>query len=147
MSTKRVFALTVAATAGLALSACAESDDSATSAEPVTETVASVETVSEGRDDDADRDDRDDDADDRAVAPAQPAANGELPEAVTGYTDEARAGMSDENVSEADVEAALAAAHEGNASVEWEDDGYFEIEHGEVEIDIDPAGLVRDAGR
>lgn len=119
MSTKRVFALTVAATAGLALSACAESDDSATSAEPVTETVA----------------------------PARPAANGDLPEAVTGYTDEARAEMRDENVSEADVEAALAAAHEGNASVEWEDDGYFEIEHGEVEIDIDPAGLVRDADR
>lgn len=138
MSTKRVFALTVAATAGLALSACAESDDSATSAEPVTETVASVETVTEVRDDDAD---------DRAAAPAQPAANGDLPEAVTGYTDEARAEMRDENVSEADVEAALAAAHEGNASVEWEDDGYFEIEHGEVEIDIDPAGLVRDADR
>lgn len=125
MSTKRVFALTVAATAGLALSACAEYDDSATSAEPVTETVASVETVTEVRDDDAD----------------------DLPEAVTGYTDEARAEMREENVSEADVEAALAAAHEGNASVEGEDDGYFEIEHGEVEIDIDPAGLVRDADR
>ena len=145
MSTKRVFALTVAATAGLALSACAESDDSATSAEPVTETVDSVETVTEVRDDDAD--DRDDDADDRAAAPAQPAANGDLPEAVTGYTDEARAEMRDENVSEADVEAALAAAHDGTASVEWDDDGYFEIENGEVDIDIDPAGLVRDADR
>lgn len=145
MSTKRVFALTAAATAGLALSACAESDDSATSAEPVTETVASVETVTEVRDDDAD--DRDDRDDDRAAAPAQPAANGDLPEAVTGYTDEARAEMRDENVSEADVEAALAAAHDGTASVEWDDDGYFEIENGEVDIDIDPAGLVRDADR
>ncbi len=123
MSTKRVFALTVAAATGLSLSACAESDDSPATPETVTEAVS---------------DSADDDRDDAS-------ANGDLPASVTGYTDEARAGMSDENVSEADVEAALAAAHDGTASVEWDDDGYFEIESGEVEIDIDPAGLVRDA--
>lgn len=143
MPTKRVFALTVAAAAGLSLSACADSDDSSTT--PVTVT----ETVDDSSDSSGDnRDDRDDDdADDRDDAAAQPAANGDLPAAVTGYTDEARAEMRDENVSEADVEAVLAAAHDGTASVEWEDDGYFEIENGEVEIDIDPAGLVLDADR
>lgn len=141
MLKNRIIAVTAAAATALTLSACAESDDDTTTPEPATETVASVETDTDDRDDDDD-DDRDDNA-----APAQTGATEDLPQAVTGYTDEARAEMRDENVSEADVEAALAAAHDGTASVEWDDDGYFEIENGEVEIDIDPAGLVRDADR
>lgn len=82
-----------------------------------------------------------------APAPAAPAAANELPANVTGYTDEARSEMADEGVTEADVEGALAAAHRGEAEVEWDDDGYWEIEWGEIEIDIDPNGLVRDADR
>ena len=54
--------------------------------------------------------------------------------------------MADEGVSEADVEAALAAARNGEAEVVW-DDGYWEIEFGDIEIDIDPEGLVRGVDR
>ena len=82
------------------------------------------------------------------AAPAAPAAgSGDVPAAVTGYTDEARAEMADENVSEADVEMVLQAAHDGKAEVEWEDDGYFEIEFEDIDVDIDPQGLVRDVDR
>jgi len=54
--------------------------------------------------------------------------------------------MADEGVSEADVGAALAAACNGEAEVEW-DDGYWEIEWRDVEVDINADGLVLDADR
>lgn len=95
-------------------------------------------------------DDDVDDADDAGAAtpaPATPAAAGELPTAVTDYTQEARAEMADEGVNDADVEAALAAAHNGEAEVEWDDDGYWEIEWRDIEVDINADGLVLDVDR
>jgi len=82
-------------------------------------------------------------------APAAGSAQGELPDAVTGYTSEAEAEMAEDGVSEADVERVLAEAKKGGAGVEteWDDDGYWEIEVGEIDIDIDPDGLVREVGR
>ena len=68
---------------------------------------------------------------------------------MTGYTSEAEAEMAEDGVSEADVERVLAEAKKGGAGVEteWDDDGYWEIEVGEIDIDIDPDGLVREVGR
>lgn len=54
--------------------------------------------------------------------------------------------MADEGVSEADVEAALAAARNGEAEVEW-DNGYWEIEWRDIEVDINADGMVLDADR
>ena len=88
-----------------------------------------------------------DDNDDHA--PAAGSAQGELPDAVTGYTSEAEAEVAEDGVSEADVERVLAEAKQGGDGVEteWDDDGYWEIELGEIDIDIDPDGLVREVGR
>lgn len=86
-----------------------------------------------------------DQASNQSAAPS--AGNRELPTAVTGYTDEARQEMSDEGLTDADVESVLQAALDGRAEFEWDDDGYFEIEFRDIEIDVDPQGLVRDADR
>ena len=154
MTSRTTVALTTATLALASLTACGESAEQVapeTNAE--TNAEASVEpetvTVTTGADDGADDADDVDDADDAGVAapaPAAPAAAGELPTAVTDYTQEARAEMAEEGVSEADVEAALAAARNGEAEVEW-DDGYWEIEWRDIEVDINADGLVLDADR
>lgn len=123
--TKKMVALTVAATAGLAVAACSDSGE--TAPETVTETVA-PETVTE-------------------TSNAGAAVSEDLPAAVTGYSDEARKDLVDENVTEAEVQDVLKAAQDGKAKVEWDDDGYFEVEFGEIDIDIDKDGLVLDVDR
>ncbi|AQQ16313.1 hypothetical protein CGLAU_11925 [Corynebacterium glaucum] len=86
-------------------------------------------------------------------APAAPVAGAssehEIPEAVTGYSDEAREDMADDGISEADVERVLTAARnqEAGVEVEWEDDGYWEIEFQDIDIDITPEGMVLEADR
>lgn len=125
MLTKKMVALTVAATAGLAVAACPDSGE--TAPETVTETVA-PETVTE-------------------TSNAGAAVSEDLPAAVTGYSDEARKDLVDENVTEAEVQDVLKAAQDGKAKVEWDDDGYFEVEFGEIDIDIDKDGLVLDVDR
>ncbi|NJJ04621.1 hypothetical protein HMPREF2785_02440 [Corynebacterium sp. HMSC067D03] len=125
MLTKKMVALTVAATAGLAVAACSDSGE--TAPETVTETVA-PETVTE-------------------TSNAGAAVSEDLPAAVTGYSDEARKDLVDENVTEAEVQDVLKAAQDGKAKVEWDDDGYFEVEFGEIDIDIDKDGLVLDVDR
>ena len=87
-----------------------------------------------------------------APAPAAGGANTggntkELPRAVTGYTDEARAEMAEDGLTEADVQAVLDAAHAGDAEAEWDDDGYWELEWHKIDVDITPDGLVREADR
>jgi len=118
-------ALTVAATAGLAVAACSDSGE--TAPETVTETVA-PETVTE-------------------TSNAGAAVSEDLPAAVTGYSDEARKDLVDENATEAEIQDVLKAAQDGKAKVEWDDDGYFEVEFGEIDIDIDKDGLVLDVDR
>lgn len=87
-----------------------------------------------------------------APAPAAGGANTggntkELPRAVTGYTDEARAEVAEDGLTEADVQAVLDAAHAGDAEVEWDDDGYWELGWQGIDVDITPDGLVREADR
>ncbi|WP_288872913.1 hypothetical protein [uncultured Corynebacterium sp.] len=125
MLTKKMVALTVAATAGLAVAACSDSGE--TAPETVTETVA-PETVTE-------------------TSNAGAAVSEDLPAAVTGYSDEARKDLVDENVTEAEIQDVLKAAQDGKAKVEWDDNGYFEVEFGEIDIDIDKDGLVLDVDR
>lgn len=125
MLTKKMVALTVAATAGLAVAACSDSGE--TAPETVTETVA-PETVTE-------------------TSNAGVAVSEDLPAAVTGYSDEARKDLVDENATEAEVQDVLKAAQDGKAKVEWDDDSYFEVEFGEIDIDIDKDGLVLDVDR
>lgn len=157
MTSRTTVALTTAILALTSLTACGDSADQVapeTHATTNAETAAKPETVTvtTGADD---ADDVADDADDadvnnaNAAAPAAPAAPaaGDLPTAVTDYTQEARTEMADEGISEADVEAALDAARNGEAEVEWDDDGYWEIEWGDVDIDINADGLVLDADR
>ena len=154
MISRTTVALTTATLALASLTACGESAEQVapeTNAEASAEASVGPETatVTTGADDDADDADDVDDADDAgaaAPAPAAPAAAGELPTAVTDYTQESRAEMAEEGVSEADVEAALAAARNGEAEVEW-DDGYWEIEWRDIEVGINADGLVLDADR
>lgn len=132
---------TVAATAVAltSLTACSGADErNEQSTVASTETVMSTETVTR----------------EQTSAPA-PAAGGantggntkELPRAVTGYTDEARAEVAEDGLTEADVQAVLDAAHAGDAEVEWDDDGYWELVWHNIDVDITPDGLVREADR
>lgn len=133
MHKKRIIEVTgIGALSIAGLSACGDSSEQAA---PVTQTVATpvevtaTQTVETGP----------------AVLAAPPLSS-ELPAAVTGYSDEARAEMVDDGVMEADVEAALHSARNGEAEVEW-DDGIWEIEWQDIEIGINPGGVVFEADR
>ena len=163
MSIKKLTTLIAVPALSLSLVACSSTSDEdagtktdqAPAESVVTEEAATEEaTTTAVTDDDKTDDDGDDQADDTTddnddQAPAAGAAQGELPDAVTGYTSEAEAEMAEDGVSEADVERVLAEAKKDGAGVEteWDDDGYWEIELGEIDIDIDPDGLVREVGR
>ncbi|MCG7290800.1 hypothetical protein MHJ98_00250 [Corynebacterium afermentans] len=152
MTSRTTIALSTAILAMASFTACGESADQVapeTHTAPSAETSAEPEAVTDttGDDDADDIDDAGDVDDASAAAPAAPAASDELPAAVTDYTQEARTEMADEDVSEADVEAALAAARDGQAEVEWDDDGYWEIDWRDLDVDINADGLVLDADR
>lgn len=117
------------------LTACSGADEAGNqSTVASTETVVSTETVTSEQT--------------SAPAPAGVGANTkELPRAVTGYTDEARAEMAEDGLAETDVQAVLDAAHAGDAEVEWDDDGYWELGWHNIDVDITPDGLVREADR
>ena len=158
MSMKKLTTLIAVPALSLSMVACSSTSDedaeTATDQAPAETAVAEEATTTAVTDDDKTDDDGDDQADDTTddnddQAPAAGSAQGELPDAVTGYTSEAEAEMAEDGVSEADVERVLAEAKKGGAGVEteWDDDGYWEIELGEIDIDIDPDGLVREVGR
>lgn len=141
MTSSRIVTRIVASVAATAvaltgLTGCSGADESSEqSTAASTETVVSTETVTS----------------EQTSAPA-PAGVGaantkELPRAVTGYTDEARAEMAEDGLVEANVQAVLDAAHAGDAEVEWDDDGYWELGWQDIDVDITPDGLVREAGR
>lgn len=136
---KVVTTVSTAAVALTSLAACSAIDERNEQSTAVsTETVMSTETVTSEQT--------------SAPAPAAGGANtggntGELPQAVTGYTDEARAEMAEDGLTEADVQAVLDAARSGSAEVEWDDDGYWELEWHKIDVDITPDGLVREADR
>lgn len=133
---KVVTTVATAAVALTSLAACGTSDErSEQSTTASTETVMSTETVTS----------------EQTSAPASAGAGaantGELPQTVTGYTDEARAEMAEDGLAEADVQAVLDAAHAGDAEAEWDDDGYWELGWQDIDVDITPDGLVREADR
>lgn len=130
MSKNKLTTLIAVPALSFSLVACSDSGEDA-APEAITEEVTATPTTPTASDDDG-QSEQDDDQDD-------------LPAEVTGYTAEAEAEKSEEGVSDSDVESALAAARNNEAGVEIEwDDGYWEIEFGDIEIDIDPEGLVRD---
>lgn len=137
---------TIAAVPALAVSlaACGDSGASNTS---TSEPSVVTETVTEQSAEETAKDDSQDDAQE-AASPAA-SAQGELPKEISGYSPEAEAEMGEEGITEADVERVLAAANNGDAGVEveWDDDGYWEIELGEIDIDIDPDGVVLDVDK
>lgn len=55
--------------------------------------------------------------------------------------------MAEDGLAEADVQAVVDAAHAGDAEVEWDDDGYWELGWHNIDVDITPDGLVREADR
>lgn len=73
----------------------------------------------------------------------------QLPASVSGYTDEARQELADEGVTEAEVDRVLQAANNNEAGVEvdYDDDGYYEIEFQGIEIYILPDGTVTNVDR
>ena len=135
-STRIVTTVAATAVALTSLPACSGADEAGNqSTAASTETVVSTETVTSEQT--------------SAPAPAGVgvANTGELPRAVTGYTDEARAEMAEDGLTEADVQAVLDAAHAGDAEAEWDDDGYWELGWQGIDVDITPDGLVREADR
>lgn len=66
---------------------------------------------------------------------------------VSGYTAYAEQELIEENVSREQVSEAIAAGCAGGAQVDWEDDGYWEIEFRDLDIDIYPNGVVSEVDR
>lgn len=134
----------------LALSLAACSDTAANKDETAEPSVSEVTVTEQVTTEVVSGDDDADDRDDHQAAQSQSAASqGELPAEVTGNTGEAEAEMADEGVTAADVERVLAAANNNEAGIEieWDYDGYWEIELGDIDIDINPDGLVLDVDR
>lgn len=158
MTLKKTIATVATATIAFAgLTACGDSADQtvsetaetvATDASDAVDTVVSESVVTETvtSDDDADDASADASATTSPAAAVTGTAGPDLPASVKGYSDEARANMAEDNITEADVEAVLAAALNGDAEVEW-DDGIWEIEWQDIDIDINPGGVVLDADR
>nr|VDG61861.1 Uncharacterised protein [Streptococcus thermophilus] len=150
MSMGRVSAAIAASALSLsALTACGETDDGTTGTDAGAEFPASSaspaaeEVETEGAEQPNDEAVGDD------AGGGDDAAGRDLPAEVSGYTAEAESEMADEELTEADVERILAAANdnEPGVEIEWEDDGHWEISSGEIEIDIDPQGLVLDVDK
>ena len=136
MTSTRIVATAAATAVALtSLTACSGTNEPGNqSTASSTETVVSTATVTSEQT--------------SAPAPAGAAANTkELPRAVTRYTDEARAEMAEDGLAEADVQAVVDAARSGSAEVEWDDDGYGELEWHNIDVDITPDGLAREADR
>ncbi|MDK8795702.1 hypothetical protein QP994_06670 [Corynebacterium sp. MSK044] len=114
----------------LFLTACGGAQEPATTTETTTQTATETTVV-------------------QPDTPAQDAPQRELPSAVSGYTEKAEAELIDEGVTKDDVDRVLTAAlnNDPGVEIEWDDDGYWEIELGAIDIDIDPNGLVVDVDR
>ncbi|WP_321102325.1 hypothetical protein [Corynebacterium sp.] len=140
---KRTLTALSAAATSILLAACANTNQqNPTTTETSTSVVETTRQETSSAADTAN-------TDDGQAAQAAPVAGGELASAVTGYTDEARRGMADEGVTEAEIEQVLADAlsNAPGVKIDWSDNGYHEIESGEIEIDIQPDGTVVDVDR
>ena len=61
-------------------------------------------------------------------------SSAELSASISGYSDEAKSDMAEDNLSEADIQGVL-------------DDGHFELEFEDIDVDITPDGMVLEADR
>lgn len=66
---------------------------------------------------------------------------------VSGYTENAERELLNENVSKDEVVHVVAEGCADNGEVDWEDEGYWEIEVGEIDVDIYPNGVVNEVDR
>lgn len=152
MSMRKLTATTAATVLAATLAACGEAEKAedepggtVSTAPSTVEVPATAESASPGTS--GGKDDKAEDGqveDDKVVA-----AQHDLPAQVSGYTDEAQSEMGEESVAPEDVERLLAAANnkEAGVEIEWDDDGYWEIGFGDIDIDIDPYGLVLDVDK
>ena len=145
-----------AATAALGLTLVACSDNGSSAPATVTETVASTDqgnqsnqnggketvTVTSGADANANGGN----AGQRGQAGGNAATN-DLPTEITGYSGEAERDLTEERLTKDEVTQVLQRAHNGEGKVKWDNDGYWEVEVGGVDIDIDKNGLVLSVDR
>ena len=145
-----------AATAALGLTLVACSDNGSSAPATVTETVASTVqgnqsnqnggketvTVTSGADANANGGN----AGQGGQAGGNAATN-DLPTEITGYSGEAERDLTEERLTKDEVTQVLQRAHNGEGKVKWDNDGYWEVEVGGVDIDIDKNGLVLSVDR
>ena len=74
-------------------------------------------------------------------------ATNDLPTEITGYSGEAERDLTEERLTKDEVAQVLQRAHNGEGKVKWDNDGYWEVEVGGVDIDIDQNGLVLNVDR
>ncbi|MER0070112.1 hypothetical protein ABRP93_03115 [Corynebacterium sp. KPL2850] len=143
-----------AASAALSLTLAACSDDGSSAPVTVTETATPAEqsnqnnqgdgketvTVTSGADANAN-------GDNAAGQGGGNAATNDLPTEITGYSGEAERDLNEEGLTKDEVTQVLQRAHNGEGKVKWDNDGYWEIEVGGVDVDIDKNGLVLDVDR
>lgn len=152
MTTNALTKFSRAAVAGVAvialplLSACSGESNTETVTETATVTSAAAgdDNAAAGDDNADDRDDRNDDADDTAAAgntAAQGASPGDpAPCEVASFSDEARNDMAEEGLDEQRVRDVVA---QGCGTAEL-DDGVWEIDVQEIDVEILPDGTVID---
>lgn len=142
-----------AATAALGLTLAACSDDGSSAPVTVTETAAPADqsnqnnkdggketvTVTSGADANANGG--------NAGQGGGNAATNDLPTEITGYSGEAERDLNEEGLTKDEVTQVLQRAHNGEGKVKWDNDGYWEVEVGGVDVDIDKNGLVLDVDR
>ncbi|MER0101287.1 hypothetical protein [Corynebacterium sp. KPL2734] len=142
-----------AATAALGLTLVACSDDGSSSPVTVTETATPAEqgnqnnqdggketvTVTSGADANANGG--------NDGQGGGNAATNDLPTEITGYSGEAERDLNEEGLTKDEVAQVLQRAHNGEGKVKWDNDGYWEVEVGGVDVDIDKNGLVLDVDR
>ncbi|MDC7087805.1 hypothetical protein [Corynebacterium pseudodiphtheriticum] len=75
------------------------------------------------------------------------AATNDLPTNITGYSGEAERDLTEERLTKDEVAQVLQRAHNGEGKVKWDNDGYWEVEVGGIDIDIDQNGLVLNVDR
>lgn len=149
---RRVSVVAATAVLGLTLAACGNNGNAAPVT--VTETAAPAQqnsqdnkdsgketvTVTEGADANAG-------AGAGAGQAGGNAATNNLPAEITGYTGEAERDLTEERLTKDEVAQVLQRAHNGEGKFKWDDDGYWEVEVGGIDIDIDQNGMVLDVDR
>ena len=147
MSIRKLTAFAAVPVLAVSLAACGDTDDTTSATHGAAETSVAEEVATESAPEtvaESTFPGTDGETDDQIVA-----AQHDLPREVSDYTAEAKSDMGEESVTPGEVERVLAAANnkEAGVDIEWDDDGYWEITFGGIDIDVDPYGLVLDVDR